>query len=209
MGTYVPAPAGPAPPMLETAETGSGAPGRETVAMQVVIVYESLFGNTHEVAEAIRDGVAAARPEASVACVRATEADRELALGADLLIVGGPTHVHGLSTLASRKMGLKAEQRVPAGVPGHGPEPGAGGPGLREWFRGLPKAPAGSRGAAYDTRGEVRHAGGAAYGIARRLRRHGYQLVAEPTGFIVADVEGPLRDGEQDRARAWGASLLA
>jgi hypothetical protein len=177
--------------------------------MQVVIVYESLFGNTHEVAQAIADGVTTARPDAGVACIRATEADRELALGADLLIVGGPTHVHGLSTAVSRKMGLKAEQRVPAGVPGHGLEPGSGGPGLREWFHGLPKAPAGSRGAAFDTRGDVRHAGGAAYGIARRLRRHGYQLVGQPAGFLVADVQGPLREGEQDRARAWGASLLA
>jgi len=176
--------------------------------MRVVIVYESLFGNTREVAEAVRDGIAAARPEASLACVLATEADRDLALGADLLIVGGPTHAHGLSTAVTRKMGLKAEERVPAGVPGHGPEPGAAGPGIRDWFRGLPKAPPGSRCAAFDTRGEVRHPGGAAYGIARRLRHHGYQLIAEPTGFIVTDVEGPLRDGEQDRARAWGASLL-
>lgn len=177
--------------------------------MRVVIVYESLFGNTHEVAGAIRDGVATARPDASVACVPATEPDRDVALGADLLIVGGPTHVHGMSTAVSRKMGLRAEQRVPAGVPGHRPEPGASGPGLREWFRGLPKAPEGSRAAAFDTRGDVRHAGGAAPGIARRLRRHGYQLAGQPAGFIVTDVEGPLRDGELDRARAWGASLLA
>ena len=177
--------------------------------MRVVIVYESLFGNTREVAEAVRDGIAAARPEASLACVLANEADRDLALGADLLIVGGPTHLHGLSTAVTRKIGLKAEQRVPAGVPGHGPEPAAPGPGIREWFRGLPKAAEGSRGAAFDTRGDVRHAGGAASGIARRLRRHGYQLIAEPAGFLVEDVEGPLREGEQDRARAWGASLLA
>jgi hypothetical protein len=176
--------------------------------MRVVIVYESLFGNTHEVAGAIRDGIAAARPEASVSCVQATEADRDQALGADLLVVGGPTHLHGLSTTVTRKMGLRAEQRVPAGVPGHGPQPGAAGPGIREWFRGLPKAPAGSRSAAFDTRGDVRHAGGAANGIARRLRRHGYELIGEPAGFLVEDVEGPLREGEQDRARAWGASLL-
>jgi hypothetical protein len=177
--------------------------------MRVVIVYESLFGSTRAVAEAVRDGIAAARPEASVACVLANEADRDLALGADLLIVGAPTHLHSLSTAVTRKMGLKAAQRVPAGFPGPGPEPGAPGPGIREWFRGLPKAAAGSRGAAFDTRGDVRHAGGAASGIARRLRRHGYQLVAGPAGFLVQDVEGPLREGEADRARAWGAGLLA
>ncbi len=87
-------------------------------------------------------------------------------------------------------------------------EPGATGPGVREWFRGLPHAPVGSLGAAFDTRGEVRMAGGAANGIARRLRHHGYELVAPPAGFIVEDVEGPLRPGELERARAWGAGLL-
>jgi hypothetical protein len=51
-------------------------------------------------------------------------------------------------------------------------------------------------------------AGGAAHGIARRLRRHGYELVAEPEGFIIEDTEGPLRAGESDRAKAWGADLL-
>ncbi|HUY52813.1 MAG TPA: flavodoxin [Streptosporangiaceae bacterium] len=176
--------------------------------MRVVIVYESLFGNTHEIAEAIRDGIREAQPDSRVACVRATEADRDAALGADLLVVGGPTHAHSLSSAITRKMGLRAEERAPANVPGHGVEQGAAGPGLREWFHGLPKAAAGSLCAAFDTRGDVRLAGGAANTIARRLRHHGYQLVAEPTGFIVEDVEGPLRDGEQERARAWGAGLL-
>jgi hypothetical protein len=51
-------------------------------------------------------------------------------------------------------------------------------------------------------------AGGAANGIARRLRHRGYEMVAPPAGFIVEDVEGPLRPGELERARAWGAGLL-
>jgi hypothetical protein len=33
-------------------------------------------------------------------------------------------------------------------------------------------------------------------------------LVAEPEGFIIEDTEGPLRAGESDRAKAWGADLL-
>lgn len=176
--------------------------------MHVVIVYESLFGNTREVAEAIGDGILDAQPDARISCVRATEPELGLALGADLLIVGGPTHNRGLTTAVTRKMGVKAEERVPLGVPGHGIEPGAHGPGVREWFQALPKAPAGSLGAAFDTRVASRMAGGAAHGISRRLRRHGYQLVAEPAGFIVEDVAGPIRDGELARARAWGASLL-
>src|ERR1039458_7307339 len=157
--------------------------------MRVVIVYESLFGNTHEVAGAIQDGLRSAMPHAQVSCVGAAEASRDAALGADLLVIGGPTHAHGMTSTVTRKMGLKAESRVPAMVPGHAVEPGASGPGGREWFRGLPHAPVGSLGAAFDTRGEVRMAGGAANGIARRLRHHGYELVTPPTAFIVARSE--------------------
>jgi hypothetical protein len=176
--------------------------------VRVVIVYESLFGNTHQVAEAIQDGIRSAMPHAQVSCLRAAEANRDAALGADLVVVGGPTHAHGMTSSITRKMGLKAEQRVPAMVPGHAAEPGAAGLGVREWFHGLPRAAAGSLGAAFDTRGEVRMAGGAANGIARRLRHRGYEMVAPPAGFIVEDVEGPLRPGELERARAWGAGLL-
>ena len=177
--------------------------------MRVVIVYESLFGNTREVAGAIRDGIAATRPEASVSCVQATEADRDLALGADLLVVGGPTHLHGLSTAVTRKMGLKAEQRVPAGVPGHGrsPAPPAPASGNGSAACRRPRRAAAARPSTPAAMSGTR--AGRAGGIARRLRRHGYELIGEPAGFLVEDVEGPLREGEQDRARAWGASLLA
>ncbi len=176
--------------------------------MRVVIVYESLFGNTHEVAEAIQDGIRSAMPHAQVSCLRAAEANRDAALGADLLVVGGPTHAHGMTSSVTRRMGVKAEERAPARVPGHPAGPGALMPGVREWFHGLPRAAAGSLGAAFDTRGEVRLAGGASKGIARRLRHRGYQLVSPPAGFIVEDVEGPLRPGELERARSWGAGLL-
>ncbi len=61
--------------------------------------------------------------------------------------------------------------------------------------------------AAFYTRGDFRFAGGAAPAIARRLRGHGCRHVAEPEGFVTGDAEGPLREGELDRAKAWGAAL--
>ena len=176
--------------------------------MRVVIVYESLFGNTRQVAEAIAEGVLAVAPEARVTCVRATEGNRDVAQGADLLAVGGPTHVCGLSSGFSRKLGLKAAQVAAAREAGHPLEPGAAGPGIRDWFMALPKATAGSLGAAFDTRTESLTADPAADGIAGRLRRHGYELVAEPEGFIVEAAQGPLRRGDRDRARAWGERLI-
>jgi hypothetical protein len=48
--------------------------------------------------------------------------------------------------------------------------------------------------------------GVAARGIARRIRRHGLDVVATES-FLVEDSEGPLVEGELDRARAWGEEL--
>jgi flavodoxin len=177
--------------------------------MEVAVVYESLFGNTHEVAEAIGRGVEKSQPGVHVSCVAVAEATPDLVEGADLLVVGGPTHMRGMTSNLSRKMGLQgAEKKAVAGDGGREPEPGAEGPGVRDWFHTLPKAAANSRAAAFDTRIDARLAGGAANGIARRLRGHGYHLVAEPEGFIIEDAEGPLRDGERARAEDWGTSLL-
>jgi flavodoxin len=173
--------------------------------MNIVVVYESMFGNTHQVAEAIADGVREAAPDAQLACVPVAEANPELVHVADLLIVGGPTHMRGMTSGMSRKMGVTAEEKKPE-ADRHELEPDAEGPGVRDWFDGLPKATKNSKAAAFDTRADQRFAGGAAHGIARRLARHGYDVVADE-GFIIEGTEGPLREGERARAKAWGAAL--
>ena len=179
--------------------------------MNIVIVYESLFGSTHEVADAVAEGAAQARPDATVTCLPVADATPERTADADLLLVGGPTHMHGMTSHMSRSMGLKTEAKEHAeqGTTGeHEPEMDVESPGLRDWFHDLPKAGEGRRAAAFDTRADFRLAGGAAKGIARRLHRHGYALAAEPEGFVIEDTEGPLRDGERDRARAWAADVV-
>jgi len=175
--------------------------------MNVVVLYESMFGNTHQVAEAVAEGVRRAAPDAQVTCVSVAEANPDTVRAADLVVVGGPTHMRGMTSGMTRKMGLAAEEKKDE-AERHETEPGAEGPGVRDWFDDLPKAGKGSRAAAFDTRADMRLAGGAAHGIARRLRRHGYQLVGEPEGFIIEDTEGPLRAGEPERAKAWGADLV-
>ncbi|WP_086830437.1 flavodoxin domain-containing protein [Streptomyces sp. NRRL B-24572] len=178
--------------------------------MRAVIVYESLFGNTREIADAIGEGVQQAHPDAEVECVAVADALPERIGPTDLLVVGGPTHMRGMTTGMSRKMGLKTEEKeAEKAERPFTPEEGAEGPGVRSWFHDtLPKAHTGTHAAAaFDTRADMRLAGAAAVGIARRLRGHGYELVAEPEGFIIEDTEGPLREGELDRARAWGAAL--
>ncbi|WP_189802712.1 flavodoxin family protein [Streptomyces tanashiensis] len=175
-----------------------------------MIVYESLFGNTREIADAIGEGVKETHPDAEVECVAVVDALPERIGPTDLLVVGGPTHMRGMSTGMSRKMGLKAEkQEAENRERPFTPEEGAEGPGVRNWFHDtLPKAHTGTHSAAaFDTRADMRLAGAAANGIARRLRGQGYELVAEPAGFVIEGTEGPLRAGERDRAKAWGAAL--
>jgi Flavodoxin len=175
----------------------------EVRQMLTVIVYESLFGNTHKIAEAIAEGIRTRQPDAVVACVPVTEATAALIRGADLLIVGGPTHMRGMSSGMTRKMGVEGEQKK---APDLHVEPGFDGPGLRDWFHGLARPAGSARAAAFDTRAGIRMAGGAAPGIARRLRHHGYRVLATE-GYIIDDTQGPLHAGELDRARDWGASL--
>jgi hypothetical protein len=126
----------------------------------------------------------------------------------DLLVVGGPTHTRGMASNFSRKIGISGEQKVEAeGGTKHELESDAEGPGLRDWFDVLPKVNEGRPAAAFDTRLPSALAGGAAKGIARRLRRHGYQLVSDPEGFIL-DAYGPVRPAEMERAKQWGAQLV-
>jgi Flavodoxin len=177
--------------------------------MKITIVYESMFGNTQEVAEAIGDGVRRAQPDAEVECVAVADASPELIKSSDLLVVGGPTHIRGMTSGFSRKMGVSGEEKAEAkGEPTHEMEEDAEGPGVREWFDVLPEVKNGGQAAAFDTRLPSPMAGGAARGIARRLRRHGYHLVSDPEGFVLDDAYGPMRSGEIERAKEWGAQLV-
>jgi hypothetical protein len=179
--------------------------------MEIAVVFESMYGVTHEVADAIAEGAAQVQPDARVVCLRVADAEPDQVAGADLLVVGGPTHMRGMSSGMTRKMAVRLEhdKEAEGGTMGHGLEPGAEGEGLRNWFHRLPKASRGHRAAAFDTRGEGPMVGGAAKGIASRLERHGYELVTEPEGFLVTGDAGLLRAGERDRARSWGADLAS
>lgn len=161
--------------------------------MRSLVVYESSFGNTQRVAEKI---AAALAREGDVEVVTVDEPLPPLD-GVDLLVVGGPTHVHGLSSRRSREGAVDQ---------GSGGEVGIG---VRGWFETLPNGARGPRAAAFDTRVRkpVLLVGSAARGVARRLREHGYVLAAEPESFFVEGTAGPLREGELERAWEWGTKL--
>jgi hypothetical protein len=170
--------------------------------MRAVVVYESMFGNTHTVAAAVGAGL---EESCEVTVAPVAEATLELVAGADLLVVGGPTHVHGMTSGTSRSAaGDQAEKDEDLHL-----EPHADGPGLRDWLDVLPGAD-GRPAAAFDTRvtGPALLTGRASRAIARALKRHGYQLTGEPTSFLV-DRHNHLEDGQEQAALEWGRTLAA
>ena len=170
--------------------------------MRALVLYESMYGNTHVVASNIADGL---RGTYEVTLVPVADATADLIAGADLLVVGAPTHMHGLSTRSSRQQARKAAAKPESGLT---LDPDAGGLALRDWLSGL----AGGHGlaAAFDTRlaGAPVLTGRASRGISRLLRRHGYSLFTPPESFVVTKLN-TLVDGESSRARQWGQALAA
>ena len=176
--------------------------------MRALVVYESMYGNTHVVASNVADGLRATHEVTLVPVAGATE---DLVAEADLLVVGGPTHMHGLSSPASRRMAAQAAAKPASGL---SLDPDACGPGLRDWLKGLGPGigpgigSAHALAAAFDTRlnGVPAFTGHASRGIGRMAKRHGYRLIAAPESFLIGQ-QNTLLDGEASRARRWGAAL--
>jgi flavodoxin I len=63
--------------------------------------------------------------------------------------------------------------------------------------------------AVFDTRTKKTVFGYAAPRMARRLQKSGRNLVASPEGFFVLGIEGPLMDGEVERAAGWAKGVAA
>jgi hypothetical protein len=170
--------------------------------MRAIIVYEPMFGSTKKVAEAIAEGLADC---AEVSVVPVTSADAHILDGTDLVVVGGPTHTHGMSKPSTRKMAVKQARR-----PGSEVElvPGAeSGPGVREWLASLGRLEI--AGAAFDTRlqGLPAFTGRASKSVRRLLSHQGARIAASPESSLVAGLTGALVEGELARARAWGERL--
>ena len=170
--------------------------------MRALVVYELMYGNTHAIGEAIARGIAAA---GQVDVVPAARATAELVETADLLIVGGPTHVHGMSRAKTRAQALDRAALPDSGL---AVDSDARGIGLDDWLDALPRVkdkPA----AAFDTRvvGNPWITGRASKGIGAYLRRRGFRLVTDPESFLV-ERPAQLVSGEADRAERWGAELV-
>jgi menaquinone-dependent protoporphyrinogen IX oxidase len=108
--------------------------------MRALICYESIFGNTRQIAEAIGEGLRGGCDVEVVEVGQASHATDDV----DLLVVGGPTHAWSMSRDATRR-GAR-EQAVKSHK-----HPVSNGVGLREWLQALRPAPRGNMAAAFDT----------------------------------------------------------
>ncbi|MFZ2172997.1 MAG: flavodoxin domain-containing protein [Rhodococcus sp. (in: high G+C Gram-positive bacteria)] len=168
--------------------------------MRALVVYESMYGNTRHVAEAIARGMG---PTGEVRTVPVSHAPDEDLSGFDLVVVGGPTHVHGMSRESTRHSAVEAAKDPDSALE---VEPDAESEGVRDWLASL--EPVGGKAAAFDTRidAPAMLTGRASKGIGRKLRHLGFELVVDPESFLV-DKESKLEPGEEDRAEQWGRSV--
>jgi flavodoxin len=157
--------------------------------MKALVIYDSFFGNTEQIAQAIGDALGS--PE-DVEVLRVSNAKPEQLTGLKLLIVGSPTR-------------------------GFRPTPA-----ISNLLKSVPKSGLkGVKVAAFDTRialGDidsrilpvfVKVFGYAAKPIADRLAKKGGELIIPPEGFFVKGSEGPLKDGELERAADWAKQIIA
>jgi hypothetical protein len=164
----------------------------EVGAVKAVVVYESLWGNTAAIARAVAEGLG---PE--VRALSTAEATGPAMAGVDLIVAGAPVLGFQLPTDGMRgSIGSN-----PAGAPR---PPDLSHPSMRAWLEGLPAGQ--GRFAAFET-GLRWSPGGATSAIGKGLEKAGYLPVVKGQRFVVTGKWGPLRDGELERARRWGAEL--
>jgi flavodoxin I len=157
--------------------------------MTSLVVFESFFGNTELVSRAVAEALEAG---GEARALRVSELEKHHLDGVQLLVVGSATRAFRPS------------------------------PATQAWLKTLPPGKLdGVRVAAFDTRVDVAQVGNrfltfmvrlfgyAAAPIEKALVRAGGEVAGPAAGFIVEDKEGPLREGETDRARAWARGLLS
>lgn len=154
--------------------------------MRVLVVYDSIYGNTGKIAESI---VRSMGPINETMILEASQAMPELVRGNDLLIVGSPTH-GGRPTPAVQSF----LSRIPDNS-----------------LEGIYIAAFDTRMSASEQgtglRLMMRIMGFAAEKIAKRLMVKGGHQLYPSEGFVVSGQQGPLKDGEIARALRWSMKL--
>jgi flavorubredoxin len=144
--------------------------------MKCVIVYDTKFGNNKQLCEAVGKDL---EKDMEVKCSFVDEATIDDVKSADLVIIGGPTHI----LRATRKM--------------------------RKFLKKLSKNKeefASKKAIAYGTRAGM---GSAAKSIEKNLRKIGFNVIAPPLDVRVEGMKGPLSEGEIERMAAFIREAIA
>lgn len=156
--------------------------------MKVLIIYDSVFGNTEKVAQAM--GAALEAPiDASV--VRVGDVKPEQLTGLDVLIIGSPTRAFSATPAIKQLLKSLAPHSLD----------------------GVKIAAFDTRIALSDVDSAilpplVKLFGYAAEPIAKQLKKKGGEPAIPPEGFFVQGTEGPLKEGELKRAAAWAKQIV-
>ena len=89
-----------------------GHAGLEVLGMKAAVIYESMFGNTRMIAEAVADGLGRSRAALDVVVRAVTEATPGDVVGLDFLVVGGPTHLRRMTSRRTREMRVGSRSRL-------------------------------------------------------------------------------------------------
>ena len=154
--------------------------------MRALILYDSAYGNTEKIAQAIAHAMA---PKYKADAVPIWDANVTDLITSDLIVVGSPTQ-GGRPTAALQRyltnlpVNILNGTRVAAFDTRFGPDHG-----FMLWQL-------------------TKILGFAATRIAKLLKTKRGTLVAPPKGFIVKDKEGPLQKGEIEQAERWAKNLV-
>jgi len=155
--------------------------------MKAMVVFDSVFGNTAKIAQAIGDTISS---QGEVSVVKISEVDSGQLEGLDYLFVGSPPRAFSPT------------------------------PAIKSFLKGLGRQSlVGVKVAAFDTRADlstvnsrlleimVKFFGYAAEPIAECMTRKGGEMIIAPEGFLVLGTEGPLGNGELERAALWALTV--
>ncbi len=157
--------------------------------MKVLIIYDSFFGNTEQIAQAMGNALGS---QAEVNTLRVGDVKPEHLTDLDVLIVGSPTRAFSPTPETKKLLGS---------IPQHG-------------LKGVKVAAFDTRIALSDVDSRilpvfVKVFGYAAKPIADRLKKKGGELIIPPEGFFAKGAEGPLKEGELERAADWAKQIIA
>jgi flavodoxin I len=153
-----------------------------------MVIYDSFFGNTEQIAKAIGKVL---QSKGNVKVLKVNQVKPEQLVGLNLLIVGSPTRAFRPTGSINRFLG-----KIPRN-------------GLKDI-----KVAAFDTGISLDdvnsTIGQwfIKSFGYAAKPISDKLKKKRGELIAPPEGFFVEGTEGPLKQGELERAADWAKRIL-